>query len=256
MNDMSKPVPVLPIGTEPGSDAELVRLLGDYKKNRTGYGVAYGKPETEETKEELDRLHRAYWEAIHAMEKLPATGPLGLAAKAEIIQEYMPDSDDAMHGLALSLAADCISLGTSSAPAKPKNVATPTNKELVNKARDSASARGDASWGDRTMNEMSNPVPKPRSVFPDSVRDKALWTRHGTIEHLDDEMKVSGIITILMENLAAHAGEPDFNAADSGEIEAVAELIDWLLEKHNIKGSRLRAEIAEIAEMEKEGSYD
>jgi hypothetical protein len=96
------------------------------------------------------------------------------------------------------------------------------------------------------MNEMSKPVAKPPSVFPEGAGDKARWTRYGTIEHLDDEMKTSEIITLLMQNLYAQANEPDFKEADTGLIDHISELINWLFEEQRIKGEKLRAEIKEL----------
>ena len=96
------------------------------------------------------------------------------------------------------------------------------------------------------MNAMSKPIMKPPSVFPEGAGDKARWTRCGTIEHLDDEMKTSSIITHLMQNLSNQAKEPDFSEADSGLIDHVSELVNWLLEEQHNRGSKPRAEIAEI----------
>jgi hypothetical protein len=96
------------------------------------------------------------------------------------------------------------------------------------------------------MNEMSKPIPKPPSVFPEGVGNKARWTRYGTIEHLDDEMKTSSIINLLMQNLCDQANEPSFSESDTGLINHVSELINWLLEEQRARGSKLRAEIAEL----------
>ena len=96
------------------------------------------------------------------------------------------------------------------------------------------------------MNDMSKPIPKPPSVFPEGAGDKARWTRYGTIEHLDDEMKTSSIVTILMENMLERAKEPDFKEEDAGLIEHVAVLINWLFEEQHARGSKLRAEVAEL----------
>ena len=49
-----------------------------------------------------------------------------------------------------------------------------------------------------------------------------------------------------MQNLFNQAKEPDFSEADSGLIDHVSELINWLLEEQHSRGSKLRAEIAEI----------
>jgi hypothetical protein len=96
------------------------------------------------------------------------------------------------------------------------------------------------------MNDMSKPIPKSPSVFPKGAGDKARWTRYGTIEHLDDENRTSSIITLLMENLYDQAKEPDFREADSGLIDHVSELINWLLEEQRDRGRKLRGEIAEL----------
>lgn len=96
------------------------------------------------------------------------------------------------------------------------------------------------------MNEMSKPIAKPPSVFPEGAGDKARWTHYGTIEHLADEMKTSSVINHLMQSLYNQAKEPDFSEADTGLIDDVSELISWLLEKQNARGSKLQAEIAEI----------
>ena len=96
------------------------------------------------------------------------------------------------------------------------------------------------------MNAMSKPTAKPCSVFPEAVQSKVLWTLCGAREHLDDEVKMSSIVSRLMENLSAHAKEPNFNEADYGEIEHVGELIEWLFHEQWSRASKLRAEIAEL----------
>jgi hypothetical protein len=96
------------------------------------------------------------------------------------------------------------------------------------------------------MNAMSKPTSKPCSVFPEGVGDRALWALCRAREQLDDEMKVSSIVSRLMENLSAHAKEPNFNEADYGEIEHVGELIEWLFQEQWGHASKLRAEIAEL----------
>jgi hypothetical protein len=96
------------------------------------------------------------------------------------------------------------------------------------------------------MNDMSKPVRKSRSAFPECVGNKAQWTLFCTREQLDDEMNVSSIVTRLMENLSARAKEPDFNEAESGEIEQVGDLIDWLFHKLWCSGSKVREQIKEL----------
>jgi hypothetical protein len=64
---------------------------------------------------ERDDTYEAYWATIDQITATPAQSLVGLAAKAQVIEEYTLESD-AMDDLVKSLMAECIRLGIGTSP--------------------------------------------------------------------------------------------------------------------------------------------
>jgi hypothetical protein len=96
------------------------------------------------------------------------------------------------------------------------------------------------------MSRPPNGRQRDKSAFPDTVIDRAWWTRYCTAEHFDNLSKAREIIALLTENLVASAKQPGFSEGNSGMIENYGDLVEWLFERVDIDVTEIRGYLKEL----------
>jgi hypothetical protein len=89
---------------------------------------------------------------------------------------------------------------------------------------------------------------RAKSSFPHDISDHDSWLRLGMTEHLEGTRAARDIIVRLTENLHARACAPDFDAKDSGEIQAFGDCLDWIFDMVNRDTYELQMQIEELDE--------